>query len=68
MKKKQQVIKPWTEDCFGKLFTKMNQVELISVYESLKKERAHNSFWNEGLRYQKKHTATVSYIESLIKL
>jgi hypothetical protein len=46
----------------------MNQVELISVYESLKKERAHNSFWNEGLRYQKKHTATVSYIESLIKL
>jgi hypothetical protein len=68
MEKQIKSVKPWTSDCYGNVFSKMTRAELSVIYESLKLERSHRSFWNEGIRYQKKHTATISFVESLIKL
>ena len=58
--------KPYMNDCFGNALSTLSIERLTEIYEAMKLERKQNSFWNEGIRYQRKHTATISYLEKLI--
>lgn len=59
-------MKAYTTDIEGKLYAEMSQEEIIANCEALKAEKFQSWFWKEGLRYQKKHNATIAYLESLI--
>jgi hypothetical protein len=59
-------VKPSTTDCFGKLLVEMTKVELVKILDLMKMEKSQYAFHRETIRFQKKHIATMNFVQSLI--
>lgn len=64
--KRKYQVKPCTTDCFGKPLVEMEKLELVKILDLMKIEKSQYSFYRETIRFQKKHKATMNFIESLI--
>lgn len=64
--KTKRTTKPLTTDCYGNSFFNMTIDQLIEIKNSMQTERNQYSFWNEGVRFQRKHTATMELLSNLI--
>ena len=58
--------KAHTTDCFGNALSTLSVERLTEIHEAMKLERKQNSFWNEGVKFQRKHTATMELVITLI--
>lgn len=66
MEKVRKTVKPSMVDCYGNKLAEMTKERLSEVLQALQLEKSRSCFWKEGVRFQRKHNATIDFVQSLL--